>query len=297
MKTYLLVDGKNLLWRAESAMSALSSFGRPTGGMHGFLSMLLRVVDRFKADRLVICWDDWKNGPAARKRISPDYKKRDASPQMKKARDEISERVALQQRQLMDLFKALDVKQARSPEWEADDVMGTLARRYGKTDRVLILTGDQDLLQCVSKNVTVLRPQPAGEFKEETPESVFEGFGVKVSQFIEYKALIGDSSDGYKGVPGIGAKGAASLLAKSGNARDAVAFARGNNDPVVKKLVAHYGEFEMCKQLATINVRAPLKFLKREKDDRAVVRQLKQLEMRQLLNAFSNLKALAWGEP
>lgn len=299
VKTILLVDAKNALWRAESAMSSLSANGKPTGGIHGFLSILLRVVEEYEPKRTVVCWDDWKNGPASRRKLSANYKVRPDNPSQE--RELAYKRVATQSQDLMRFFSALDVKQAWAPTWEADDVMGTLAKRYGEKKRpVVIFTGDRDLLQCIDKRTTVLRPVSGGELQEENEKTVFETFGVKVSQFIAYKALVGDSSDGYAGVKGIGEKSATAILQKFHDVREVLY----NHDkpewaPLNKRwadlIKANKDELLVCQRLATINCAAPLKFLPRKKDFKAAMKMLNSWQMREMLVKFSKLKLLAWG--
>ena len=299
--SYLLIDAKNLLWRSESAMPTLQANGFPTGGIHGSLNALVRVVEEYHPSKLVVCWDDWESGPKARRTVSVTYKARDVKPDPR--RDEAAKRVRQQMTAIIDFFAAMDVKQARSPEWEADDVMGTLAKRYAsKGKKVLVLTGDRDLLQCVTDSVTVLRPQSDGSFKEETPESVKEGFGVTVEQFIDYKAIVGDSSDGYAGCPGIGEKGAVALLGVFGSVEKVLNAAKRNDlwkaqglkERMAGLLTQHEAAVLTCQKLATINVDAPLVFVKRKRDFRAAMGMLNKWQLKVMLSQFSKLKSLAW---
>lgn len=294
MKTKMLVDAKNLLWRAESAMGDLvTKSGIPTGATHGFLTMLLRVVAEHPAEETIICWDDWKAGPKNRRAIYPGYKARTA--EATEARKESAERVWTQQAGLMRLFKALGVRQARSPGWEADDVMGTLATRYGDTFRVNILTGDRDLLQCVNENVSMLRPRQNGDITVMTPKLVHEEFGVLPSKFVDYKAIVGDPGDGYPGCPGIGEKGAAELLQKWGSLNEVLSnlsLAKSFKPAHLKKLTANVDLVRTCEKLATIETNAPLKWLSLKPSKKTALKLLHSWEMSKLLTQFHRLKAL-----
>lgn len=304
MSNYLLVDAKNLLWRAEAAMGQLAVNGKATGGVHGFLTVLLRVTEMYRP-KVVICWDDWKHGPAARRAVDANYKVRE--PEVTKEREDALKRVQDQQNMLITLFKLLGVKQVRSPKWEADDVMGTLAKRYGERGRVLIFTGDRDLFQCITPSVQVLRPATGGGFEDVTHQNIHKEYGVNADQWVEYKALVGDPSDGYKGCPGIGDKGAHDILHAFGTIAKAVHAAEKTpefwvNDAklkprLAKLLIEGADDIERCRKLATINTDAPLKFLKREPDARKAMGLLAKWQMKQLLTQFSKLKALAWEVP
>jgi len=294
MKTKLLVDAKNLLWRAESAMGDLvTKNGIPTGATHGFLTMLLRVVVEHPADETIICWDDWKAGPRNRRAIYPGYKARTA--EATEARKESTDRVWTQQKGLHALFRALGVRQARAPGWEADDVMGTLATRYGDTFRVNILTGDRDLLQCVTDNVSMLRPRQNGDITVMTPKLVHEEFGVLPKRFIDYKAIVGDPGDGYPGCPGIGEKGAAELLQKWGSLDQILthlSLVKSFKPDHLKKLTAHVDLVRTCEKLATIETNAPLKWLTLKPSKKEALKLLHSWEMNKLLTQFHRLKAL-----
>jgi DNA polymerase I len=298
MDTFLLVDGRNLLWRAESAMSDLSFKGRPTGGIHGFLSILLRLQDEYQPTHTVICWDDWKAGPAERRKISKSYKHREPDPD----REEAHRRVEEQQTDLLNLFMLLGVRQVRSSGWEADDVMGTLAREAHEDGaRVRIFTGDRDLFQCVrGTDVTVVRTLKDGSFEEVTEKAVFDQYGVTVAQFVDFKALVGDPGDGYKGCPGIGEKTAAALLQKHGEL-DAVYLlgepsreGLGIPDRFWKVLADNKQAVLECRKLATINTKAPLRYVKRHPDKRACMQFLTRLGMVKLLTQFDKIQKLAW---
>lgn len=221
MSDYLLVDGKNLLWRAASVMK-LSAGEMKTGGTFGFLKGLIRTHELF-GGKVIICWDDWENGPKARKDIYPEYKKRrEADP----AREKMVKEIVQQMGDLRTFLAALGVRQTRSLNWEADDVMATLARKLD--GKVVIYTGDRDLLQCINGRVTVARPMPNGDIEEYDDKKFCKEFLVSVGEYVDYKALVGDASDNIPGCKGIGPKSAVEIVNKYGTVNCALDAAKSN---------------------------------------------------------------------
>jgi len=302
MSKLLLVDARNLLWRAESTMGALTNAsGKPTGALHGFLTILLRVAGEFRPDRVVICWDDWKRGPRVRKAIYPLYKSGRQNEEVTEERKLAYERVREQQFDLVKLFKHLNVSQARSPGWEADDVMATLARKWKGT--AYIFTGDRDLLQCVTRSpldarshaVHVLRPTGEGAVDTYHASRVFDEFGVTVSQFADYKALVGDSSDGYPGCPGIGPKTAVALLRDFGSLKAILAApapALSLTPKLKEKLDTNLDLVKACAEIAKVNDDAPLKYIRRRPDSKKALGLLGAWQLRQVLTHIGKLRRL-----
>lgn len=301
MTHYLLLDGKNTLWRAASVLPDLSSRGRPTGGIHGFMMMLARLADEFPKVRLVVCWDDWKEGPLHRRKLAATYKVRgEMDPEAKQRWKDVQ----YQMHEVIEFLRYLNVKQVYSPRWEADDAMGTLARRYVlKKSRVTLFTGDRDLLQCLGPRVSVARPKFNGEFETVTQESFTAAMGFGPDYFTQYKAIVGDPSDGYPGCKGIGAKGATNIVKSFGTVEKAlhaaeklpqVWAAQGLKPREAKLLLDGQNDVEICLKLATINQKAPITNLKRDPNFRAARDMLKKWNMVLLLTKFSRFKRLAW---
>lgn len=294
MSTLLLVDGKNLLWR-NAAVLNLSSGAELTGGVHGFMRCLMKVYEQY-AGHVTICWDDWENGPAERKALYPDYKKR--KPDEK--RDQLVKEVLSQQTTIFALLKSLGIRQTRAIGWEADDVMGTLARKW--PGEVVIYTGDRDLLQCVDeKRVAVLRPAKDGDAFYRARD-VEKEFGVSIKQFVDYKALVGDVGDNIPGCEGIGPVAAKALLSKYGKVEHILAcafhddWAKGSGLPqrYADLLKVGHDSVLLSKKLATINTHVELRHRRGELNHIAAKQLLREHQMVQLLTHFSQLSAMRW---
>lgn len=297
MRTRLLIDAKNLCWRAQSAMGELAdSEGNLTGAIHGFLLTLLRVRAEYAPSaRVVICWDDWDGGPAKRREIYSAYKKKDEPPDLE--RIEVAQQVWKQQEGLMEFLSQMNVSQCRSVGWEADDVMGTLAKRHSsKGEKVFIFSGDRDLLQCVSENVTVLRPGFKGEVSVETPATVLEKFGVPVERFVDYKALVGDPGDNIPGCKGIGPKGAAVILESERGVQEAVYRAEVDPEWKYSKFLLKGGdEALLSHRLAAIMQDVPLVWISRQLNLVEARKFLAKRKLTTLLMKWQELKRLGGG--
>ncbi len=293
----LLVDAKNTLWRAAEAHPDLGltvgGVFHPTGAIYGFLSILTRVHERL-GGLVVVCWDDSKEGPAERVAMFADYKKRaithagnPLNPDPEKA--EFLRAMKKQMKQLMEVLTLAGVRQVYSPRWEADDAMGTLARRLGGNGKTTALyTGDRDLFQCITDDTMVVRPQPKGEIKIETAETVLAEWGVQPTKFVDLKALMGDNGDNIPGCKGIGPKNAAKILAVFDTVDlclDSLAFWGGSglSERLRDKLVEHQDDVRLSYRLARINTEAPLTFLPRRANAKRVLDLFVQLRFKSML--------------
>ncbi|WP_017755513.1 5'-3' exonuclease [Calidifontibacillus oryziterrae] len=203
----LLIDGMALLFRAfyATAMSGyymINSKGIPTNGIHGFVRHLLTAVNHFKPSHVVCCWD--MGSTTFRKELYPDYKANRGEPPV-----ELIPQFDL----VKDVVAAFDIPNVGLKGFEADDCIGTLANQYKHDYLVYILTGDQDILQLIDENThVVLLKNGYGNYEVYHPELLVERKGIRPQQLIDLKALMGDSSDNYPGVRGIGEKTALKLL-------------------------------------------------------------------------------------
>jgi len=170
------------------------------GAVYGVASMLVTALNEQEPDSVVVAWDLPK--PTFRHKMYIGYKA-----QRKKADAEMVEQIPL----VKEMIEVMGLEQVEEEGYEADDVIGTLSVQSDM--RVVILTGDQDLMQLVTSQVSVLLP-PRGKIPAKLfgPDEVLEKYGVSVEQFVDYKALVGDPSDNIPGVRGIGPKGAMNLL-------------------------------------------------------------------------------------
>ncbi|MCD5322358.1 MULTISPECIES: 5'-3' exonuclease [Pontibacillus] len=205
----LLVDGMALLFRAfyATAMSGyymVNSKGVPTNAVYGFVKHLFAAMNEYKPSHVICCWD--MGSHTFRNDLYPEYKAN---------RGEAPVELIPQFELVKEVTAAMDIPNVGITGYEADDLMGTLAHVYSEDHEVLILTGDQDTLQLLKDNVkVVLMKKGYGNFAEYEHGTFFEEKGISPQQMIDLKALMGDSSDNYPGVKGIGEKTALKLLQK-----------------------------------------------------------------------------------
>jgi DNA polymerase-1 len=204
-ETFLIIDGYALLHRAYHALPPLTNKDKPVGALYGFFSILLSVIKKFKPDRLAICLDTPK--PTFRHREFIGYQSQ---------RPPMEEELKQQSQQLRQLIKKTGIGLFLKEGYEADDVIATLVSWAKKKNwRVVVVTGDKDLMQLVDSRVSLLMPQRGvSDFVLVGPKQVKEKLGVRPDQVVDFKALVGDPSDNYQGVVGIGPKTAAALLQK-----------------------------------------------------------------------------------
>ena len=187
-KTLLLVDGSSYLYRAFHALPDLrNAAGEPTGAIYCVLSMLRRLLADFKADYVGCVFD--ARGPTFRDEIYPEYKAH--RPPMP---DELGRQIA----PLMEAIRALGLPLLQIEGVEADDVIGTLARQAAGAGIVTVVsTGDKDLAQLVSEDVTLVNTMTSERLDE---AGVVAKFGVPPSRILDYLALVGDAVDNVPGV-------------------------------------------------------------------------------------------------
>ncbi len=206
--TLYLVDGHALAYRTFFAMTAMSgdslrtASGEPTAAIFGFMSVLLRLLEKDRPEYLAVAFD---TGKTFRNDIFPEYKATRA-----KMPDDLRNQIE-RIRQIIDAF---DIPRLEKEGAEADDVLGTIARQaVEKGLGVKIITGDRDLLQLVSDRVIVNLPgRSMADAKDYTENEVIDKMGVPPNKVIELKGLMGDPSDNIPGVPGVGEKTALALL-------------------------------------------------------------------------------------
>ncbi|NNH34133.1 DNA polymerase I [Acinetobacter sp. NIPH 2377] len=205
MPPFVLVDGSYFLFRAYHALPPLTtSTGLQTNAIRGAISAIQKLMRRIQPTHMAVIFDTPE--PTFRHALSSIYKgDRPSMP------EELSQQIPY----LHNLIRALGIPLHTLPGAEADDVIGTLAKRAEKAGyQVLISTGDKDMAQLVTDKVTL---EDSFKDKPMDVDGVFEKFGVWPNQIIDYLTLMGDASDGIRGVPGVGAKTAAKLLNEYGS--------------------------------------------------------------------------------
>ncbi len=205
-KKLVIIDGKSVFYRGYYAMPNLSKKdGTPTGGVYGFAVMALEVLKRLEPDFVCVAWDKPKTNIRKRIKLYPAYKAG-----RKPAPADFYEQIPLLHR----LLKAFDWPLYELDDYEADDIMGSLAvQATSKGIDTLLVTSDLDLLQVINDSVNVYALKKGlSNIELYHPESFKEKYGIEVGQFLDLKSLKGDSSDNIPGVPGVGEKTAVKLI-------------------------------------------------------------------------------------
>lgn len=306
-----IVDGKNLLWRNADAFSELTAYvdGEElrTGGMYGFVSGLLRIRSKYRAPVLV-AWEGTDKAANFRLKLWPDYKRKRAE-DATEAQEELAREVAASEGRLNELLSHAGVRQFYGIGCEADDVIATLAvALQSKGHEVTIYTGDSDLRQLARKGITIAAPgfRSGGDTLYDM-KAVRERYGVRPSQLATLKALAGDSSDGIPGLPGIGEKTAAQLVATFGTLKEVISAARwatvdapaGERWPVAARfseiVTRDAQKAELFLKLTTVKTDVRLKRVPIRFDRDEVVRLLTAYKFRSLSSAAELLDILRLG--
>ncbi len=249
----LLLDGASMWFRSYFGVpsSITSPDGRPVNAVRGFIDSMAVVITRQRPSRLVVCLDlDWR--PQFRVDLIPSYKAHRVAqeiggpepagqPDIEEVPDELTPQVDM----IMELLDAFGIPTAGAPGFEADDVLGTLAAAE-RNDPVVVVSGDRDLLQVVTDDPIPVRVLYLGRGLTKAtlfgPAEVAEHYGVPVDRagpaYAELALLRGDPSDGLPGVPGVGEKTAATLLAQHGSLDRILTAARDPQSKMAKGLRA-----------------------------------------------------------
>lgn len=206
MKRLVVIDGKSVFYRGYYAMPGLSmADGTPTGGVYGFVSLAIELIKKLEPDYVAVAWD--KRGTNIRKRreLYPEYKAG-----RKPAPDDFYQQIPI----LHELLDAFGWPLYEIDDYEADDIMGAFARQAeSRGIETCLITSDLDALQLISPMTKVYAMKNGlRNIEEFTSEYFEEKYGIRTEQFLDLKALKGDSSDNLPGVPGIGEKTAVKLL-------------------------------------------------------------------------------------
>lgn len=247
----LLVDGHSIANRAFFGVRLLTnSKGQYTNALFGFFNILFSVMEKVKPTQLAIAFD--LHHPTFRHEMFKEYKG-NRSPMQEELREQIPV--------LQEMLKKAGVQLLMQPGLEADDLIGTAAKRgAAQGNEVTILSGDRDLLQLVDEHITVCLPKTKKEGTEyeiyHVPE-VVEKYGVEPFGYLQMKALMGDSSDNIPGVPKIGEKTAMKIIQEYKTVEEAILHAGEVKPPSAGKNLAEYADqARMSLVLATIKIDA-----------------------------------------
>ncbi len=254
MKKLVIIDGKSVFYRGYYAMGNLAtSRGEPTSGVYGFAVIAMEIVRNIQPDQVVVAWDKARTSTAKRLAIFKDYKAGRVRPP-----EDFYAQIPL----LRELISALSWGFMEVDEYEADDIIGTLARQADEAGDYMtyIVSSDLDMLQIVDENTKMYRIlRGFSDLEEMDIPAIEEKYGILKSQFLDLKALKGDNSDNIPGVPGIGEKTAVKLLNEYGSLEGIYDHIEEISGATQKKLIAGKESAEMSLALARIMTDAPVK--------------------------------------
>lgn len=283
MKKFYLLDAYALIYRAYYGLirsPRINSKGQNTSAIFGFLTTLNEVLQKEQPDLLAIGFDP--AGHTFRHELFPEYKaQREATP------EDIKKAVPI----IKDLIKAYRIPILEVPGFEADDVIGTMAKTAVREGyEVRMITPDKDYAQLVEPNLLMQRPGHGNAPWEILgPQEVCEKYGLQSPlQVIDYLALMGDAADNIPGCPGVGPKTATTLLQQFGSCEDIITHSSELKGAVRKKIEEHVDEIKLSKVLTTIKTDVPLQYdfeqFKIEEPDKEALRQIfTELEFRSFL--------------
>lgn len=284
----LLIDGHSILNRAFYGVPPLNNAaGIPTNAVYGFLNIMLKIVDEEKPDYITVAFD--LKAPTFRHKMYAEYKGT-----RKPMPDELREQVPL----IKDTLHAMGIKTMELAGYEADDILGTLAYKAQDNGYVVsVLSGDRDLLQLATDKIKIRIPKTKKgqtEIEDYYAKDVVSAYGVTPKEFIDLKALMGDTADNIPGVPGIGEKTATAIIKEYKSIEvayenvDSIKPTRAKNS-----LAENYDLATLSKELATINIKVPLEYeFDEAKVDNFYTKEayelFKKFEFKSMLQRFDN---------
>lgn len=287
METLLLIDGNALMHRAYFALPDFKTkSGTPTNAIYGFFTMLDRAIQDFRPDYLTVCFDTPK--PTFRKKIFKEYQIQ---------RPKMTQELGIQFPLVKQLLEKGGIFHEEKEGYEADDVIGSITKTVKNPNlKVLILTGDKDIMQLIDGNVYVITPQIGfSKTKIYDHHGVLEKFGVEPEQIPDLKALAGDPSDNYPGAKGIGPKTASKLIQEFHSIENLFRNLESIKDEKLKKILKkNKKNILLCKKLAQLVTNVKITFRKESAKFHGFKKELKDgllaFEMRSLAERF-------FGEP
>lgn len=280
MDKLIIIDGNSIAFRAFYALPLLSnSSGLHTNAVYGFTTMLLKLIEEEKPTHFLVAFDAGKI--TFRHKEYTEYKGGRA-----KTPTELSEQFPL----IKELLKAFKIPQFELSGYEADDIIGTLTKAADANgEKVLLVSGDKDMLQLASEQVTVaITRKGISEMDRYSPEAIMEKYGLTPNQIIDLKGLMGDTSDNIPGIPGVGEKTALKMLHDFGTVEEVLANTASLKGKMKEKVEEHAKSAIMSKELATIYREVPMEtawdsFRYDGFDGQALSSMFRKLEFKSLL--------------
>ena len=254
-KKLILIDGHSILNRAFYGVPDLTnSEGIHTNAMYGFLNIMFKFIDEEKPDYITVAFD--VHAPTFRHKRFADYKGT-----RKPMLPELKQQVPL----IKEILKAMNIKVVEKEGFGADDLLGTIAKKCaGQGIDVSVISGDRDLLQLADTNIKIRIPKTkkgVTEVEDYLPSDVNELYGVTPIEFIDVKALMGDTSDNIPGAPGVGPKTASSLIMQYHSIENVFEHLEELKPPKAKKSISENVEqIKLSKFLATIDINVPIDY-------------------------------------
>lgn len=290
MEKILLIDGNSILNRAFYGLPDMTnSNGQHTNAILGFINILMKIVEEETPDYLTVAFD--RKESTFRHDMYDEYKGN---------RKPMPEELAEQLPRMKDILTAMKIPYIEHAGWEADDILGSLAKKAeAEGIQVTVLSGDRDLLQIASDRIQIRIPKTkkgVTEVENYYAEDVKKRYGVTPTEFIEIKALMGDASDNIPGVPSIGEKTASKIIQSFGSIENAYARIEEIKPPKAQKMLKeHFDLAQLSKKLATIKTDCELNYHPKDakKSDfftKETYELFQQLELRSLINRYFRKK-------
>jgi DNA polymerase-1 len=285
-KRLFLVDAFALIFRGYYAFiknPRINSKGVDTSAIMGFMNSLLDVIKRERPDHLAVCFD--KGGSKARVEAYPAYKAN---------RDETPDAIKVAVPYIYDILKAMHIPIMVKEGFEADDVIGTLAKKAEKEGyKTFMVTPDKDFAQLVSDNIFMYRPMFGGGYETWGIPEVQKKFDIeRPEQVIDYLGMVGDTADNIPGLPGVGDKTAKKFLAAYGSMEGLLENTQELKGKMKEKIEENKSLGVLSKQLATIMLDVPVEFHEQnfemsQPNMKAVTALFQELEFRRLIDNFT----------
>lgn len=302
MNKLLLIDGNSIINRAfygiMGSKMLMTEDGTYTNAVYGFLSILFKELDDIKPEYLVVAFD--LKAPTHRHKMYDKYKAN---------RHGMPEELAMQMPILKETLKAMNVCIIEKEGYEADDILGTLAKWGQKEElEVTVLTGDRDSFQLIDKNIKVRIPRTKmgkTETEDYTVEKIEEEYGLEPLDLIEVKGLMGDTSDNIPGVPGVGEKTALNLIKQYKSIDEVYNHIDEQKGKLKEKLSENKDLAYLSRTLGTIDINAPIEkdlgaFQVEEWNKPEVLEIFKKLKFNRFIDRFAlqdNVGGTSLGEP
>ena len=289
-KYLIIIDGHAVAFRSYYALSRAGSRtkdGTPTWAVFGFTRVLIEIIESFKPEYVVMTFDTKE--PTFRHEFYPEYKGN---------RGEVENDFIVQMPYIIDVVKAFNIPIYQKAGYEADDIIGTIAKKYEHQFMIDVITGDQDLMQLVTEKTNIYLPnKDGGGLKKYDIPAVIERYGVTPEQIVDFKAIKGDPSDNIPGVKGIGDKGATKLIQDFGSLENIYEnIEKIEKERTRKLLLESKDNAFLSKKLSAIETNSPLDFNLDDwaltKPDETIIKDLfSKLEFRTLIEKLPKILA------